>query len=108
MSAFNQNIMLLVIRKNADSSRNKGDNLLRFATCSESIAGIIFSFLSGGSYPQSKNNIIAIPQDWVAQSANPNAEKGFRRLTTETKPHTMVYYKENLPVRKSWGTQNTM
>lgn len=69
ISAFNQNMKLIVIRKNRDLSPNISSNLLRFAICSEPLASITLSCLNSNSYPRSSNDVIAIPQDWATQTA---------------------------------------
>jgi len=92
MPVLNRNMKLIVIRKSRNLSHANDANLLRFATCSKLLAGITFSCLNADSYPQSDNNIIAIPQDWAARTA-------------EAKSNIM-YYKESLSV--PWGLINRL
>jgi len=68
------------------------NNLLRFAVSSEPLASITFSYLNSNSYPRSNNNVIAIPQDWAAQTAKAKSD--------------IIYYKENLSV--PIGTTNRL
>ena len=95
---------LVVIHKNGDAQNHNGSDLLRFAICSEPLGTITFSCLNGdpkrnnssvGTHgrvdARSNNDVIAIPQDWAAQTANAESH--------------IVYYGERLPVPLQAGNR---
>ena len=66
------------------SKKSNSRNLLRFAACTEPLSAITFRCLNGNSRNRSNNEVIAIPQEWLSQSA---------KIDTN-----LIYYKENLLV----------
>ncbi len=67
-----------------DAAKWESRNLLRFATCSEPLAGIALSWRSNNSYLRGKNDVLAIPQDWATQTPRAKSD--------------IIYYTKNLPL----------
>jgi lipopolysaccharide/colanic/teichoic acid biosynthesis glycosyltransferase len=87
------NMNLVYIHSCKNWSLNGDDNLVRLVTCSEPFAGIVFNCLSNEFCRLSNRTVIAIPQHWVAESI-------------ESENKSVVYYKENLPVRLAFEGQH--
>jgi lipopolysaccharide/colanic/teichoic acid biosynthesis glycosyltransferase len=77
---------VIIIHKDEGFLSDDGrDNLLRFATCTEPLATIIFDCINDSiPYCRNSNSIIAIPQSWTAR-------------LPETKLD-VIYYEEDLPL----------
>ena len=71
---------------------DRRDNLLRFATCTEPLATIIFDCITNSiSCYWNSNNIIAIPQSWTAQSLRTKWD--------------VMYYEKDLPLCLNTGNR---
>ena len=82
---------VIVIHKDGSFlPEDRRDNLLRFATCTEPLATIIFDCITNSiSCYRNSNNIIAMPQSWTAQSLRTKLD--------------VMYYEEDLPLCLNTG-----
>lgn len=82
---------VIVIHKDGSFlPEDRRDNLLRFATCTEPLATIIFDCITNSiSCYWNSDNIIAIPQSWTAQSLRTKWD--------------VMYYEEDLPLCLNTG-----
>ena len=88
---LSRQINIIIIHKDGTFlPEDRKDNLLRFATCTEPLATIIFDCITNSiSCYWNSNNIIAIPQSWTVQSLRTKWD--------------VMYYEEDLPLCLNTG-----